>query len=289
MLFQTFKSWFRLKERYIVSACEWGLGNRLVCLITSLRWAKRLRAKPLLYWLPNEYCFCSFRDLFENDVEEIDENRMNAILSPKNEYKKYYNIFKFTKLIAFPREVSEKDFPRKPYELGPGLTIEHGKIPLRVQKNFLRYFDRLIPIEYIRQEVDAFSRNFTNKTISLAIRSWAECKDTDHHGLRMRGIADDFEMCKITDIITDNNGADFFITADSGDIIKELQRKYGDRILYYPKKAKQGDRASVQGIQEALIDMLLLSKNSHIIGTHRSTFAEVAWWMGGGKAKFEVF
>ena len=42
------------------------------------------------------------------------------------------------------------------------------------------------------------------------------------------------------------------------------------------------------GIKEDFIEMLLLSKNSHIIGTYLSTYTEVAWWFGGATAKVVV-
>ena len=63
----------------------------------------------------------------------------------------------------------------------------------------------------------------------------------------------------------------------NNNILSTLREKFGDRILYHKK-----DSLSVRG---SLIDLLLLSKNTTIIGTYFSSFTEVSWWLGGAKAK----
>ena len=53
-------------------------------------------------------------------------------------------------------------------------------------------------------------------------------------------------------------------------------------MLIYPRKTTlDNSRDFTEGIQEDLIELYLLSKNKIIIGSHFSTYTEVAWWLGG--------
>ena len=64
-----------------------------------------------------------------------------------------------------------------------------------------------------------------------------------------------------------------------------MKKRYGDRVITYPKRTKFGDRKTVKGMQDIMIDFLLSSKNKVIIGDKLSTFTELSWWFGGCKAK----
>ena len=58
------------------------------------------------------------------------------------------------------------------------------------------------------------------------------------------------------------------------------------QIIKFPKTSFV--RTDVKATQEGLIDLLLLSKTKHILGTYRSTFNELAWWLGECKPKIEI-
>lgn len=58
--------------------------------------------------------------------------------------------------------------------------------------------------------------------------------------------------------------------------------------MSYPTRTTRGDRNSTEGIQDALIDMLLLAKNAELRVSKLSTFSEVAWWFGQCNANVEI-
>jgi len=58
--------------------------------------------------------------------------------------------------------------------------------------------------------------------------------------------------------------------------------------LSFPKRTYHGDRNSIEGIQDALIDLLLLSKNNQLVASAQSTFSEVAWWFGECRASVQI-
>ena len=51
-------------------------------------------------------------------------------------------------------------------------------------------------------------------------------------------------------------------------------------MLYQRTTDLDTSRDFPEGVQEDLIELYLLSKNRILIGSHFSTFTEVAWWLG---------
>ena len=73
-------------------------------------------------------------------------------------------------------------------------------------------------------------------------------------------------------------GTRFFVSTDSQEAFRWLQARFGDRVFQRPKV--HDNRSSVAGIREGLIDMLLLSRCSAIVGTYGSSFSGVAAMAG---------
>ena len=90
------------------------------------------------------------------------------------------------------------------------------------------------------------------------------------------------ETIKIMESYSDDHT--FFVSSDeyyeqdyNQFFLDRLKDKFGDRIFHH--------RGNSTSLRTALIDLLLLSKNKIIIGTHFSSFSEVAWFFSGGKSK----
>jgi hypothetical protein len=58
--------------------------------------------------------------------------------------------------------------------------------------------------------------------------------------------------------------------------------------MHYPKRTAVNDRTSREGMQDILIDLLLLSRNKHLVASYLSTFPELAWWLGGCQATVSI-
>ncbi len=82
----------------------------------------------------------------------------------------------------------------------------------------------------------------------------------------------------IQSVIDTDSAAVFFLATDDQPTIETLKEKFGSRIIV---RDKEFSRLSAKGIQDALIDMWLLSKTQHIYGSFFSSFSEMASWIGG--------
>ena len=70
----------------------------------------------------------------------------------------------------------------------------------------------------------------------------------------------------------------FFVSTDSQFAFRWLQSRLGKRIFQKPKV--HDNRSSAAGVREGLVDLLLLSRCSAIIGTYRSSFSGIASLVG---------
>lgn len=83
----------------------------------------------------------------------------------------------------------------------------------------------------------------------------------------------------------------FFVVSDSDAIIAALRAEFGDeRVLAYPRQTPLDQSWHTrEGMQEDLIDMLLLARCRRMFVSYLSTFSETAWWLGGASADVSVF
>lgn len=88
---------------------------------------------------------------------------------------------------------------------------------------------------------------------------------------------DEAFITAINEIQSTMPDARFYLATDSDDVKKKFKRIYGDSIICSEKTA---DRNSVEGIQEAAIEMFTLSNTQLIIGSFYSSFSEAAAKIG---------
>ena len=250
-----------------------GLGNRIKAIVSCMR----LDSNHAVYWVKNKDLYCNFNDLFSNKIEVKD-------VPP------YIRCYKPWRLAVLPQDDIPEDFNSVTNDTnifsyvdpnGRNIDIEYDRIPMSVRQEYLKYFDKLIINPDILSEVQRFSKKFDENTVSIHIRSWADDDERNQNYHRLQKFID--ESKKFDEKTT------FYLTSDSDYVKLKFREIYGDRLFMYDRKTSILDsRLNSFGIQEDFIEMLLLSKNSHIIGTYLSTYTEVAWWFGGATAKVVV-
>jgi len=165
---------------------------------------------------------------------------------------------------------------------GQNIDLEYERIPIGSQEQYLKYFNQLVPVKTIRDIIEEKVKEFTRYTIGVHIR----------RGDYMHGEYSYREM-PITSFINimdrqikNNAKTDFFLTTDCSATEALFKKKYKKKLFTYKKQSFS--RQEKKGLHDALVDLLLLSKTSYIIGSYLSTFTEVAWWFGQCKAKVDI-
>ena len=263
----------------LISASTDGMASRFKTWASALRIDKNLK---VFWWLKSALKEHKFTELFKDSEMEV------KTLPPDFDYILYSDGF----LLILPEDELPIDFTNdKLFERRNGfyntdtkqrIDWEFERIPQHLKEEYSKMFS--IIKSQVRDdiilEVDNFSKQFDDKTISVHIRS-----GTGHPiegiALEERRAFNLEETIKVMESYS--NEYTFFVSTDEYveqgeiNILNTLREKFGDRIFYY-----KTDSLSLKG---ALIDLLLLSKNNIIIGTYFSSFTEVSWWLGGAKAK----
>ena len=70
-----------------------------------------------------------------------------------------------------------------------------------------------------------------------------------------------------------NGDCQFYVATDSEEEKKRLKDIFGERILTLPRAA---DRNSITGMQDALVELYVLSHTRKILGSMQSSYSETA-------------
>ena len=139
-------------------------------------------------------------------------------------------------------------------------------------RDFCEWDDGLIPflclpLPAIEWEVSARAAAFTPYTIGLHIRRTDNQASIDASPVELFFDVVDRELAEHDDLHV-------YLATDDEPTKTFFRQRYGsDRIQTAPSQAT---RDSVAGIREALIEMLLLARTSHVYGSAGSTFSEIA-------------
>jgi len=254
-----------------------GLSNRIKSLVSCIKLAEENNKDYKVKWdiLDNyksniHILNCSFDKLFINNIEINKINKKDKIynhhcfaISDKDNLPKNFNTFN----PKINKTFNLNDRYRR------NIDFMYNTIPDNVKINYIKYFKILQLCPELEERVNEFSKKFSKNTISIHIRSWNR---NGEKGRQDRL----FNLKNFIEIINKYPNNNFYLSSDSQKVINELKEKYKEKILIFPRKTSlDNSRDFPEGIQEDLIELYLLSKNKFIIGSHGSTFTEVAWWL----------
>jgi hypothetical protein len=268
-----------------------GISNRLKIMSSLIRLAEKTKSNFFFYWPKNKLCNIAFKDLFQPINKEINKKEAKKVLKSKN--KKYYedelNFFDFPekkKIIfsgwRFIFRINEP-VPKSKDILFKGkknLDYEFFNIPLNLRKDLNLVFQKFKPIPSLMSKINKFEKKENlSQTIGIHMRR-GDFKESQEVS------SDEKFLKKIEELLKISPKTRFFLCTDSKESEKIIRAKFGEKIIIYPKT--NFDRLEKGFLKEGLIELFLLSKTKHIIGSYLSSFTEMAWWLGGCKAKIEI-
>lgn len=273
----------------IISANTCGLGNRIKCLISSMRIAQRYSLKLKLFWPKNDHCHCDFEDLFQDKIEQIDEKAFQELSGSPLYGKIKESESRFTcpqqktiinsswRLLLFPGEICPTKFvwpwPLPIYD-GKGIDFKYNSIPISLRQDILSFIHRLAPQPNILKEVEGVAQDFDKDTVSIHVRTWQD----PHLNI---GRCSLFDIQNVFKVLDKEAKGRFFVACDFKEVMEEIVNRYGKRVLLNPLDTFEHSRSSVEGMKVSLINLLLLTRSKKLITSYLTTYSELAWWWGG--------
>jgi hypothetical protein len=247
-----------------------GLCNRLRALCALLAIAELNHAKFKLKWTPNWACPEKFENLFESiPYEKIPWKFWGERLefepngpAPVTLWKKYVN----------PKVCSEEKF----YDI------------------VMNYVRALKPLPHITKKINNFvDKNWAKKVIGIHIRKTDMLKDkvredrAKNEPVPWLSETNERYHKIIKKELKINPSVKFFLATDNDKTEKELLEKFPDKIICQSKTYNSENKNKKlpkhyhrhTSIEDALIDVYLLSKCVKIYGTPYSSFNRFASWL----------
>ena len=258
-------------RKELFATCSSGLCNRLLLLAGSLRIAALTGRKLSLYWPVNHALGCEFEKLFTNTFPSISHDHLHLILDTGLTIKVYnawrYNGPTFRKLAA-DGDTDANIVIIKGWSY-PMLASDSFSPEL--EQELCRLLRSLVPIPEIQAAVDAFPlwpAGFVGVHIRRGdnFENFTRSRDQDFMAI-MRGV------------VARRPEVKFFLATDVKSTEERFQEAFGDRLVCYPKSGAA--RHEERGGQEALIDLLLLSRAAAILGNVDSSYSSTAARLGG--------
>lgn len=266
-----------------------GLCNRLRTLTSSLILARELDMQLRLHWVPGDGCWCLFGDLFENHPEIECTSFAGSALPPRLGKEIDWLARQLPKKLHGAALAARHDVA-KPYRILTRTDIEAGDYvldPTAMNGHSLILFRNVMPFrpkgwttERYEEAVSEFLRSLKptpaiqeklfdlpHGTIGVHARRGdhqrSSAISTDHHFLRA-----------IETRLNERPQARLYVASDDLSFVETIRRRYPERIL--DRGAINRSRHDHIGMQDALADLIMLSRCAEILGSAISSYSEYA-------------
>jgi hypothetical protein len=268
---------------YIINYSSGGLGNRLLPLASCGLLANVLNRKLGVHWPSTLRCMGQFKNLFSNDIKEIDISLLNPddcviYSTPKfihhdsnlNNLNSLLNLYNKIGCISLQEVSTNIDHSKK-------FIIVYNNTLLSGFEDVSKFLKELVPVKTLKKTIDKFSEqhNISKNVLGIHARS------TDFLNSSIEPY-----LNKVNNFIGSNQHVKILFCSDNPEWEAQLYLKYPDNIIIREKKdnvRKQNENSSwinnaltsELAVQEAVIDIFLLAKTNFVMYNKDSTFAHL--------------
>ena len=267
-------------EKTTVSINIGGLANRIKCMVSCFRLSDEIYVKwDVLDTITKQIKHllnCPYEELFSYppEINEVKKDYITykshcLLIKDSDDIPEGFSIFKSNCKRQFSRNDSK-------YR---NIDFEYNRIPENIKKTYIELFKKPILNKNIQDKIDNFyNKNMKDRVvISCHIRSWHTKYEQDRRSL--------FDVNnfinKLEELNKKYNNCIIFVTSDSESAKKTILDKFKNSISYNRTTNNKTSRHNKEGIKEDLIELYLLSRCNVLVGSHYSSYSEVAWWLSG--------
>lgn len=258
-----------------------GIANRIKNIVACFRldkdvevhWVNIDKFDNLNYHLFN----CPYYELFS--FPKLAENL---------EKGKAYPVYELDKLLIGPEDGIPENFAQfdskctfKKYrytdELNRNIDFEYHRIPENMKNLYSYLFSQVRLNMELQKKIEDFYNKYMKNIIvvSVHIRSWNRDNEDGRKHLH--------DIDKFIETMLDYKKLHFFVTSDSQEVIEKVKKEVPNVITYDRETDRKSSRTNPEGLKEDLIELYLLGRGNMLIGSHYSSYSEVAWYLMGCK------
>ena len=260
-----------------------GLANRMRCIMSAYALACDCGKSLRVIWYPLPELNADFSDIFMSDNLPFFLHKCNFLafwLKYCDPRKKNLYLSKFYQKSHYDLCVSDcndstlaindnqKEFCEKAKHAQQCLMssgLEFYDIPDELYKTIF------FPSIKVQKYIDDMCSGFSESTIGVHIRRTDNAESILHSPFELF-------VKRIEEEMSLNPGSTFYVASDDINTKNELIKLFGERIITHDVRLNRNNR---EAIIQATAEMFALSKTKKIIGSHYSSFSEMAAKIGG--------
>lgn len=250
-----------------------GLGNRLLAVLSAVSLARKRNGKFFIAWTADDECYCQFSDLFEADML-IERSQLENMPSFDRSYSAYEGRQSGNPLCHIDRDNSVAIFSNTVF-----LSDDEVRHRFRHEGsqlfNFADDLHALRMLSAIKAGVKDFvdSTGTLEKSVGIHIRRGYrdEKFNTSWFDTISLKFYEDIAEAAL------RAGFSIHVCSDDESVASSFARKYSASV--FPVRSREKG-AEASAIQDALKDMLVMSKCKYIVSLYGSTFGYLSAVLG---------
>lgn len=266
--------------RRIIVIPRGGLANRMRVIASVVLLMTDCSDEIEIRWTQNRELNCSYDQLFTlNKHYNIIVKQKLSIIDYLLKYSCIISVFKIlnNKKKTFHILGNDVLLYRDSIKKLKIKTLQKETIYINTCHNLFsesKGYDLFLPQSKILLKVNDLADRFNDNTYGIHIRRTDNFKSIINS-------PDTLFIKKIEDLIKNNSDSNFYLATDSVELENVFLNIFGHDKIITQKKIL--DRNNPQGIIDAYVDMVCLSKTKEIFGSYYSSFSEVASIIGKTK------
>lgn len=263
-----------------------GLANRMKAIDAAIQLISGTDLALKIYWFRDKGLNCRFDQLFQLlDLPQVSLIEATSFDSFSYDRPRKRNLYipRFFQLFYFDDCVYEAEATERMYQHFDFRSWAINKRTYLASCVYFfppapdaRLFQFFHPVPALQQRIDEVSRTFGNRCVGVHIRRTDNLSSINESPTKL--FIDRMQM-----MVQSDENTCFYLASDSPEEKSKMKAIFGERIL---TSVTDLSRNSVQGIQDALVELYVLSKTKMILGSVKSSYSETAAQIGQIECQF---
>ena len=266
-----------------------GLANRMKAIDSAVSLASATGSRLRIVWFRDSGLKCRFDQLFAPldriDRPELCEATLADLLLLDRPRKRNFRVPRLYQRLHFDRCIYEQEATRlfrQGFDFARCLTSYRNLyiascVYFSPRLTGGQLFDIFHPQPLLQAEIERVAAQCIGpRTVGIHIRRTDNVLSIEQSPTELFIDRMEQEIAACPDV-------NFYLATDSEEEKERLTARFGQRITTCPRQA---ERNSVRGVQDAVVELFLLSRTCRILGSAHSSYSETAAQLGG--IPFEV-
>lgn len=263
-----------------------GLANRMKAIDAAIQLISGTDLALKIYWFRDKGLNCRFNQLFQPlDLPQVSLIEATSFDSFSYDRPRKRNLYipRFFQSFYFDDCVYEAEATERMYQHFDFRSWAINKCTYLASCVYFfppapdaRLFQFFHPVPALQQRIDEVSRTFGNRCVGVHIRRTDNLSSINESPTKL--FVDRMQM-----MLQSDKDTCFYLASDSPEEKSKMKATFGKRIL---TSVTDLSRNSVQGIQDALVELYALSKTKMILGSVKSSYSETAAQIGQIECQF---